>query len=320
MKKPSLSVMALLVAACSMPITLGAAEFSLVENPAEGQLDVKFGERMVARYQFGFDASTPERKEETYKPFLHVYDAGGENQITKGPGGRFPHHRGIFLGWNGIKVNGQSYDRWHMKDGAQVHVQFTNTTSNQEGASFTSQIQWQGREGEPTILVEDRTMRFFPGNESAYLTIDVETTLTAPLGDTELGGDPEHAGLQFRPVDNLEDAKTRYYFPVASADPHKDVDYEWIGMGFTVGDKVTHVLYFNHPENPRGTRFSAYRDYGRFGGFFRSKIAKGDSLSLRARFLFIEGPLPDVEWIQNRHNQFTGRKLPVPELVERKPG
>jgi len=299
---------------------VSAADYELSESAAEGELEVKADGRLVARYQFGYDVSTPERQDQTYKPYLHVFDAAGEMPVTKGPGGRFPHHRGIFLGWNGIKVNGKSYDRWHMRDGAQVHREFLHKQADGEGAAFTSLIHWQGRDSEEPILEEERTMRFTPGPENAYLTVDVESKIKAMAGDTELGGDPEHAGLQFRPADELDGGKTRYFFPKAAADPHKDLDYEWVGMSYTIGDRTTHVLYFNHPENPRETRFSAYRDYGRFGGFFRGKLAKDESLTLRVRFLLLEGEMPDAEWIQHQHNAFTGRDLAVPEVTERKPG
>ena len=63
---------------------------------------------------YAHDVSTPERRLETYKPYLHVFDADGTAPITKGAGGDFTHHRGIFIGWNKISVGGKTMDRWHM--------------------------------------------------------------------------------------------------------------------------------------------------------------------------------------------------------------
>jgi hypothetical protein len=297
-----------------------AGGFALENSAAGGHMDVTLDGKTAARYMFGFDTSTPERTEETYKPYLHVFDAAGGKPVTKGPGGQFPHHRGIFLGWNRITVDGRSYDRWHMRDGAQVHREFTETTADADGAVITSRIDWQGRGDEGPVLSEARTMRFSRGPTPTYLMVDIESTVTAVAGDTELGGDPEHAGLQFRPANEVDAKATRYLFPKPAADPHRDLDYDWVGQSFTVGDRTTRVIYLNHPDNPRDTRFSAYRDYGRFGGFFRAKLAKDESLTLRVRFLISEDAMPSAEWIQEQHNAFTGKTLPVPETTEREPG
>jgi hypothetical protein len=80
--------------------TARAAEqgFSLKDAAGE-HLDVLLDGRLVARYMYAYDTSTPQRREETYKPYLHVFDAEGRQPITKGPGGLYPHHRGIFIGW-----------------------------------------------------------------------------------------------------------------------------------------------------------------------------------------------------------------------------
>ena len=40
----------------------------------------------------------------------------------------------------------------------------------------------------------------------------------------------------------------------------------------------------SHPDNPKDTIWSAYRDYGRFGAFVKPELKNGDSLTLRYRF------------------------------------
>src|SRR5207244_7162067 len=62
--------------------------FSFQDHPGE-YLDVLKGGRIVARYMDAHDASTKERRAETYKPYLHVFDAAGNAPITKGPGGTY---------------------------------------------------------------------------------------------------------------------------------------------------------------------------------------------------------------------------------------
>jgi hypothetical protein len=305
-------------------LVLGAAfaaadTFAFDESTA-GQLDVKYGGKTVGRYMFAYDTSSAGRKDETYKPYLHVFDAAGEKPVTKGPGGQFPHHRGIYLGWNGIKVDGKRYDRWHMRDGAQIHREFISKEADADSATFVSRIDWEGRGDEEPILSELRTIRFSKAPAPAYVRIDVHSKVSAIAGDTELGGDPEHAGLQFRPANEVDAKATRYLFPKAGADAKKDRDYDWVGQSFTLGGRQTHVIYLNHPENPRETVFSAYRDYGRFGAFYRAKLKKDEALELRVRFLLLEEKMPDAEWIQKQHNEYTGSERPIPETTERKPG
>jgi hypothetical protein len=67
----------------------------------------------------------------------------------------------------------------------------------------------------------------------------------------------------------------------------------------------------NHPDNTKGTRISAYRDYGRFGMFPKSEIAKGATKIFRYRFLIATGGMLEPAVIQKVCNAFTGRQDPV---------
>ena len=51
-----------------------------------GFRDVMLNGKIVLRHMNAWDAA---RREETYKPFLHVLDFAGEKPITKGHGGQF---------------------------------------------------------------------------------------------------------------------------------------------------------------------------------------------------------------------------------------
>ena len=67
--------------------------------------ELVFAERPVLRYMHErLDNSTPERRGETYKIYHHVFDPRGTKLVTKGPGGLFPHHRGLFYGFNRIQI------------------------------------------------------------------------------------------------------------------------------------------------------------------------------------------------------------------------
>ena len=285
------------------------------KDTANDHLDIVRNGKTVARWMYAHDTSTKERAAETYKPYLHVFDAEGTAPITKGPGGQFTHHRGLFLGWMKISADGVTVDRWHMKGGDQVQTKFLSQSDKDGKATFTSAINWASTTPDKNILEEKRTLTLFNPPAPAYLGIDMTSVVKAVAGETKIDGDPEHAGLQFRPADEVTKSETVYTYPVANANPHKDLDYPWVGETFVLAGKKYSVIYLNHPENPKGTIFSSYRDYGRFGGFFKTTLAANAELTLKVRLLIAEGAMPPVEFIQKASNEFTGKNDPVPTIT-----
>jgi hypothetical protein len=269
----------------------------VLKDSKGSHLDVLLDGRLVARYMYAHDTSTPERRHETYKPYLHVFDAEGEAPITKGPGGQYTHHRGIFIGWNRIGFKGKSYDRWHMGGGEIVHQRFLKTEAAKDHATFTSLTHWNDNEGN-AIVVEERTMTVRRAPEPARILVDLAAKLSAPNGEVQLKGDPEHAGIQYRPADEVVRKETRYVFPKDDANPRADLDYPWVGETYTLREKRHSVVQLNAPTNPKGTKFSAYRDYGRFGAFFEHTIPSGDSLTVRYRFVIADGEMPPRDFIE----------------------
>ena len=88
------------VCGCLMAGGLFAADaFTLKDGE---YLDIFAGDKPRLRYMHKFDVSTPALKHDHYKPYCHVLAPDGKSYITKGPGGKFTHHRGMFLGWNKI--------------------------------------------------------------------------------------------------------------------------------------------------------------------------------------------------------------------------
>ena len=273
--------------------------------------------KIVGRYMTAHDTSTKEKRNDTYKPYLHVFDPAGKAPITKGPGGIFPHHRGIFIGWNKIGLDGKTYDRWHMAGGEQVHQTFSEMKTDANSATFTSVVHWNDGAGKP-IIEELRTTTFRRAPAPAYVLIDFQSVIKAPAGDITLDGDPEHAGIQFRPANELDTSKTLYVYPGKDVDLRKARDLAWVGETFTLGGQSYSVVQINHPENPEGTRVSAYRNYGRFGMFPTATIKAGQSRKFRYGFLVASGDMPSPEVIQAACNAFTGRSDSVPS-VTRKP-
>ena len=265
--------------------------FTLLEGSKE-HLDVRWDNRPVLRYMYAYDASSQERLHQTYKPYYHVFDAAGEKLLTKGPGGLYTHHRGIFIGWNKLKHGGKEYDFWHMKGVAQRHQRTLHQSVGPVLAGLKSLIHWHDPTGKP-VIAEEREAILFRQSAPTILLLEFRTTLKAVAGDVFLGGDPEHAGVQYRAHNDVAEAdqalKASYLFHEDGIDPHQDNDLPWVAMSYGLNGRRYVVQHMNHPENPRPNIYSAYRDYGRFGPFFQHKLAAGQSLSLRYRIWVVEG-------------------------------
>lgn len=286
--------------------------FSFKDTPGK-HMDVLRDGKIVARYMYAYDTSTKELQHETYKPYLHVFDAAGTMPITKGAGGQYTHHRGIFIGWKTITVAGQKYDRWHMKDGAQVHQKFLKQEASGDSATLVSLVHWHDREKKP-ILEEERKFEFRVPPKGAHFLLDFSSTIKATVADVELNGDPEHAGIQYRPANEVDRKATTYYFPGEEVNLKTDRDLPWVGETYSLKGKEYSVVIMSHPDNPKGTRWSAYRDYGRFGAFPVEKVAKGASRTFLYRFLVGEGEMFPVGLIQETCNAFTGASDPAPKM------
>ncbi|MGI9466022.1 MAG: DUF6807 family protein, partial [Rubripirellula sp.] len=102
-----------------------------------------------------------------------------------------------------------------------------------------------------------------------------------------------------------ENKSAAYTFHKEGIDPKKDRDLPWVAESFQVGDDWWSVQHMNHPSNPEGARWSAYRDYGRFGPFTVVKIANGESVTFRYRFRVTKGKTQDREQLQVSFDQYS---------------
>jgi len=288
--------------------SLSASAFDITVAEKD-HVDVSAGDKVVARLMMANDLSTPARHHETYKPYLHVFDASGGIRLTKGPGFNFTHHRGIFLGFSKISYGGKSYDRWHMKGGDQVVTKVAPSDS-----SFTAFIDWQG-DTKDAFLTEERRFTFSTPAKPFYLGIDMTSSIKPVSGEAEMSGDPEHAGAQFRPSEKVDTKTTTYIFPGENIDAHKVKDLSWAAEIFTVEGKTFTVVILNHPDNPKDTATSAYRDYGRFGMFPKGKATAEAPFKLHYQWLIAEGEVRDAAAFQQAWNAFAGKNDPVPALT-----
>ncbi len=257
-------------------------------------LDLERGGRPVTRFMYEYDESTNQRRFETYKPFLHVYGINGQ-RLTNGPDGEspyiakdilYPHHRGIFIGWNKLSCGGKQYDLWHMPNVEQVCQEVTGLAAGPVLARSKAVVVWRDAEDKP-IIAEDRITTVYRQDDPIWTLIDVVSKLKAVGGDVKLNGDPEHAGFQYRASDAVakgpKEGKAQYLFHKDGIDAHKDQELPWVGLSYKLGINRYSVLHMDHADNPGPNKYSAYRDYGRFGVFFVTDIPAGETLVLKYR-------------------------------------
>ncbi len=274
-------------------------------------VDLKYKSRNIARYVYeGIDESSPERREATYKPFCHIYRPGSNDQfITKGPGGKFTHHRGIFYGFSKISYTDrdgkkhEKVDNWHCRQAYQIHRNFIEKEAGEDSAQFTALIDWVGNDGE-VFANEERTMRFSLSDSD--VVVDFESKLTPTVPEVHLDGDPQHAGFQFRANNEVaeESSNATYYIRPDSGvgatgatinwstktDSVKTRDLAWKAMCVMLEKKHYTVTYLDRPGNPKPARFSE-RDYGRFGSYFATDVIPEKPLTVKYRIVIHQGEM-----------------------------
>lgn len=324
--------MAWLVAGVAVPAaTARAAEpalFHWVNHPQRGFADLRSGNEPVLRYMYAFDTSTPERRLETYKVFHHVFGPGTGKLITKGPGGLYTHHRGLFVGWRTVTFDGKSLDFWHCKNNVRLrHIRFVSKTGDAHHGSMTARVDWEDAQGRP-VIAETRTLRVTrsankSGRHDSW-QIDWSTLLASRRGTIKLDGDRQHAGFQFRAAQAVADSKgARYIRPKGFPQqpqayqvndrktPNEHINLGWLAMTCLLDGTRYTIEYFEDPSLPKPSRYSE-RPYGRFGAFFQATITPNKPLAMRYRVRVTTGEAPSQGEIQHRYDTF------VKELKARK--
>jgi hypothetical protein len=297
--------------------------YSFAETKGE-HVDVLLGKKPVLR--FVNKPRDPKDHYLTFKPFHQVFDPKeGKTLLSSGahpnvPEFKFPHHRGLFFGFNKISYerDGKKVDAdiWHGTK--EVFSTADKTTPGEAGevfATLTSNISWHGPDGK-TFADELRTVTVY--NVPGGTMLDWSTELTTKLDKVRLDGDPQHAGFHFRATQEVskETAKQTYYlrpdgkgkegdtrnWDAKGKDP-KTVNLPWNAMSFMTGGKRYTALRINHPDNPKETRGSE-RDYGRFGDYFEFDLTPKTPLKLKYRVWVQEGEMT-VEQCEAMAHGFT---------------
>jgi hypothetical protein len=254
----------------------------------------------VLRHEFPFDRQDLDR---TSKPIWHLLLPGTPTVLTKGTGGRYPHHRGLFLGWNRTQVADAVFDFWHCDGPAQRHTGYHlgREAHSAVRGDLASGAHWLSPLDEP--LVRDRRVltvwRRQADAAKATMLLDVAIELSADQL-VALRGDPHHAGFHLRVADEVAEREdARYVRPAAAQGGDDDLwtDCPWVAGLFTIEGRRVAIQHMSHPDNPQPTTYST-RAYGRFGAHFTADITPGQPLRLRYRLLVEplaaeEAPDPD---------------------------
>ena len=294
--------------------------FTWKNQPEKKIADLYYNGNPVLQYVYPYDDSSAESLHDTYKVFHHVYGPASKAIITKGPGGKYTHHRGLYVGWNKTKFDDKELDFWHCKNGAHLrHAKMIDMKGNADSGTMSSEIHWNDAKGKP-VIQETRIVTVTPikvaTSKSPAWQIDWQTTLESKRGEIKLDGDRQHAGFQYRAAQAVAESNNATYvrpegFPQQTApfqisdktDPNGHINLGWFAMTYEIEGKRYNVEYFENPNVPKPSRFSE-RPYGRFGAFFGTKFDESKPLKMKYRIIVSEGKTPTQSEIQKRYDQF----------------
>lgn len=278
------------------------------------EAELRLGTQPVLRYMYEpIDNSSKARRDETYKPYHHLFDPRGERLVTKGPGGLFPHHRGLFFGFNKITYgDNQQADTWHCNRGEwQAHTEYLGQEAGPLLGRHRVAIDWHGRDGK-VFVKEQRELTAY--NLLGGTLVEFASKLTSTGGKVHLDGDPQHAGFQFRASQEVPDktAKQTYYLRPDGKDKpgsfrnwpqsKQHENLPWNALSFVLGERRYTAVYLDHPKNPKPARYSE-RDYGRFGSYFAADVEPDKPLTVNYRLWLQEGEMT-VEQAKALSRQF----------------
>jgi hypothetical protein len=268
---------------------------SAAEDPAT---DVTYGQpsKVAAKlFQRPWDPQDPRP---TCKVFHQIYAADG-TLLTKALGGTFEHHRGLFVGWNRTKFEDKLYDFWHLHKGESQRYRGPAKPAllNMGKQAKVSSIEWLTPDDE-VVIRELRGLEVRESNDDSYV-LHMRVQCSTNEHDVQLGGDPQHAGQQFRALQQFaeEGAKpVAYVRPKAAKKHDNDVwtDCEWTACVMELPQGTYTVLRVEGPNNPGKTTWST-RPYGRFGATRTVTVSKDKPLRID-QFYVVANGARDAQW------------------------
>jgi hypothetical protein len=246
------------------------------------KVDIRDGDRLVAQFIHG---------EGQIKPYLHVFGDEGDWLTEWSAKQTFPHHRGIYIGWNKISSNLGNFDLWHFNNGGRMSVaKLDKLEGGKDSGKIVATIEWRGGKkdagGGDLLLTETRTL-VVSRPEAKRTQVDAKFELHAAR-DLTLGGDLQHAGIHFRGSEKIQghDKEVAYLWEPDLPGPGGKVsskEAKWVRLVFPLNGRWYAASEFTAPGNP--VEEISWRSYGRFGFFFKRDLKKDETLALNYRFI-----------------------------------
>ncbi len=266
-----------------LPVLIASAAFAACHNaPKQGPRpeDLRVGGTLAARYVHEpFDRM---RVRETCKVWHELFAPDGR-RISKGLGGEFEHHRGLFLAFNKTIEGGRALDFWHCRNGeTQQHSGYCEPEALGLAADFqVATIDWKDPAGR--VIVRERRALRAVALDARTWRFDLVSELRSD-SVVMLSGDPHHSGCQFRALAEFaeKDGKRVTYVRPPTAVLHANDEWTecaWMAMALPLDGEPVTVLRCELPGNPAPVRWSS-RDYGRFGATFAHSLQPGAPLRL----------------------------------------
>ena len=283
-------------------------------EPDGRSVELRNAGQSLLRYMYEpLDESTPERRAETYKVYHHVFEPTGKTLLTKGPSGLYPHHRGLFYGFNRISYgDGKKTDTWHCTNGAyQSHAGFLSSEAGVVIGRHVVQVDWHGAESKVFAQEERELTAYVQPNGTL---IEFASRLKSTVGPVKLDGDPQHAGFQFRAAQEVADVtnkETYYLRPFGKGAPGETLNWPgakemvnlpWHAMSCVIAGQRYTIARLDHPRNPRESRYSE-RDYGRFGSYFEYDLDTDKPLEVNYR-VWVQAGEMSAEEIEAKSRDF----------------
>ncbi len=281
--------------------------FHWKDTPGE-HVDLLWGDRPVLRYMYHeYDDSDKDKRHDTFKVYHHVFSPSGERIITKGPGGKYTHHRGLFFGYCHCTFPGGKADTWGCGSGHQVHGEFLSDEGGPVLGRHRVAIQWRANKENKTFVKEQRELTAY--NTPGGNLIEFATRVSSAGGPVKLDGNAPHAGFQFRAeqeVAEKTEKQTQYLRPDGRGEKGqaraKAVNLPWDAISFILGDKRYTALYLDSPKNPKPAEYNE-RTYGRFGSYFVTELDDEKSTTANYRVWIQDGEMT-VEQARVLSNDF----------------
>ena len=255
--------------------------------------ELSLGQRPVLRYMC--IKLTDQTREDAFKVYHHLYNPAGTGLVTKGPGGQYTHHRGIFFGYCNVSYgDGRKANTWSGRNTPQTHGGVLAEEAGPVLGRHCVAVDWRGSDNE-VYLKEQRELTVYaaPGGTM----IDFASRLATTGGKISLDGNAPHAGFHFRAPQEVAEktGKLTYYLRPDGKGQlgqarAKAMDLPWDAISFVLGEDRYTVLYLDKPSNPKPVEYNE-RTYGRFGSFFRYELDEGKDLLISYRLWLQDGEM-----------------------------